>query len=101
MGAEELPEPARTALRGWRDTLAAHVIRDSDARRLGEELVREEGELARARAAMALGYRGADGALLPASSVKLGAMLLSEPDAALRRSAAVVAAASLCQTDAG
>ncbi|MHC5211912.1 MAG: M3 family metallopeptidase [Planctomycetota bacterium] len=86
-GAEGLPEPSRTALLGWQRTLSAHAIADVGARRLGEELVREEGALARARAAMALGYRGTDGALVPASSVRLGAMLLSEPDAALRKGA--------------
>lgn len=86
-GADDAPEPERTALRGWHRTLSAHAIADADARRLGEELVREEGALARARNAMALGWRGPAGALVPASSVRLGAMLLSEPDAALRKAA--------------
>jgi hypothetical protein len=86
-GDDDLPEHERVGLQGWRRTLAAHAIADADARRLGEELVHEEGALARERAALALGYRGRDGALVPASSVRLGAMLLSEPDAALRRAA--------------
>jgi hypothetical protein len=74
-------------LRGWRDTLAAHVVEDAGARDLGEALVHAEGALARARGALELGYRAPGAQLTPASSVRLGAMLLSEPDAALRKAA--------------
>jgi hypothetical protein len=78
-----------TSLRGWERTLAAHAIADGAARALGEAIVATEGALANARGAMALGYRdpGAGGAFVPASSVRLGAMVLSEPDAARRRAA--------------
>lgn len=102
-GRERAGDEALVALRGWEATFAAHAIADPQARALGEQIVAAEGELANARGAQKLGYRepaaaagaagaaGASGAkpgaFVPASSVRLGAMLLSEPDAARRRAA--------------
>jgi len=76
------------ALRGWEATFAAHAIADGRAREQGEAIVAAEGALANARGALTLGYREpGSGAFVPASSVRLGAMLLSEPEAARRRAA--------------
>ena len=77
----------RTALAGWVETFAAHVIEGAEAAGLSEEIVADEGRLERARGKMELGYRVAGGAFVRASSVKLGVMLRSEPDEALRRAA--------------
>lgn len=95
-GQQRAGDEALVALRGWEATFAAHTIDDPQARALGESIVAAEGELANARGALQLGYRepgagagggGKPGAFVPASSVRLGAMLLSEPDAARRRAA--------------
>mgnify|MGYP002629489266 CR=1 FL=1 len=74
------------ALKGWLTTLRAHALSSADARALHEDIVATEGRLAASRAGMTLGYEGPDG-FVPASSVKLGMMLRSEPDAALREAA--------------
>lgn len=74
-------------LDGWVTTFAAHVIDDPAARDLAEELIGAEGELARARGKMSLGYRDSGGDFVAASSVKLGAMLLAESDPDLRKAA--------------
>lgn len=77
----------RLALNGWLATFEAHAIEGSEARGLAEDIVAAEGRLAQARASLQLGYRDRDGLRKPASSVKLGALLRSEPDAGVRRSA--------------
>ncbi len=77
-----------TTLRGWEATFGAHAIEDAGARALSEEIVSAEGALAQARAGLELGFVDpATGRLQRASSVRLGAMLLSEPDEARRRAA--------------
>ena len=81
-GADE-----RTALRGWVDTFSAHALDSAEARALSEEIVADEGRLQRARGTMELGYRDPGGTLQRATSVKLSAMLRSEPDEALRKAA--------------
>lgn len=85
--AEGADEATRTGLCGWEATFAAHAIDDREARDLAAEIVAAEGRLERARAGMELGYVDGSGRRVPASSVKLGMMLRSEPDAALRRAA--------------
>jgi len=75
------------SLAGWEATFAAHVIDDPAARDLAEELIEMEGALARARGNMSLGYTPPGGEFTPASSVKLGAMLMAESDPALRKAA--------------
>ena len=91
-GGAGVEDETLVGLRGWERTFAAHAIADPEARALGEAIVAAEGALAGARGAMSLGYRepsarGRDGGFVPASSVRLGAMLLSEPDAARRQAA--------------
>jgi hypothetical protein len=77
-----------TALRGWEATFAAHVIETPQARALAEEIIAAEGALAGARGSMALGFTDpATRQFTPASSVRLAAMLLSEPDEPRRRAA--------------
>lgn len=77
----------RVALGGWEATFAAHTIASPEARALAEEIVADEGRVQRARGSMELGYRDAEGRLVRATSVKLSAMLRSEPDERLRRAA--------------
>jgi hypothetical protein len=81
------PGDERTALSGWVATLEAHAIEGAEARALSEELVAAEGRLEELRGGMSLGYRHPDRGFVPASSVRLGVMLKSEPDESLRRAA--------------
>jgi Zn-dependent oligopeptidase len=85
--ARTTDETARTALAGWVETFEAHVIEGTDAGALADEIVADEGQLERARGEMDLGYRAPSGEHVSASSVKLGVMLRSEPDEALRKAA--------------
>jgi hypothetical protein len=80
-------ETERAALAGWARTFEAHVIEGAEAGALADEIVADEGRLERARGSMELGYRAPHGDFVPASSVKLGVMLRSEPDEALRKAA--------------
>ena len=84
--AERSGDPSVDGLRGWVTTLRAHALASEEARTLHEELVAAEGRLAAARAGMRLGYEGPDG-FVEASLPKLGMMLKSEPDEALREAA--------------
>lgn len=78
----------RHVLRGWIATLAANVVEDPKAQALSEEIVGLEGELARARGQMALGFTDpATGRHEAASSVRLALMMRTDPDAARRRAA--------------
>jgi len=77
----------REALAGWVRTFASHAIEGAEPTRLSEELVADEGRLEVARGRMELGYRDPGGSFVRASSVRLGVMLRSEPDEALRRAA--------------
>jgi len=74
------------ALRGWVATFTANVMEDPEARVHSEALVEAEGDLARARGTMELGYRTADG-FTAASSVKLSTMLRAESNRELRQAA--------------
>ena len=85
--AKGLPPDDAVALEGWERTFAAHVIDSAAARHLFEEIVGLEGKLAGARGAMKLGYQDPQAGFVAASSVKLGAMLRSEPREELRRAA--------------
>ncbi len=81
-------EPAlRTRLEGWARTFESHVIESAAGRELAARVTQLEGELEHARGEMELGYRAKDGSWVRATSVKLAAMLRSEPDEALRRAA--------------
>ncbi len=78
----------RVALQGWVDTLAAHTIESAEARALAADIIDMEGALERKRDAMDLGYVDpATGQLVRCSTVKLGTMMLSADDEALRRAA--------------
>ncbi|QDU99185.1 M3 family metallopeptidase [Lignipirellula cremea] len=74
------------ALQGWVAALEANSIETAEARSQAEHIVELESELAKARGGMKLGYQGPDG-FVPASSVKLGVMLRSEPREELRKAA--------------
>jgi len=80
-------DETRVALTGWLRTFEANAIESAEARALAEEIVHAEGRLARSRAQMALGYAGDDGTLVPASSVKLGLMVRSDPSEPRRKAA--------------
>lgn len=90
---EALADPSLTAmdrlgLEGWQRFFTAHTIESQAARDLQTRIVGLEGDLARARGAMKLGYQDPHGAgFVPASSIKLGLLLRTSPDAALREAA--------------
>ena len=80
-------EDELVALRGWLRTFEAHGIESAEARALEEEIVGDEGELAKRRGGMETSYTDAAGEVQRASSVKLSVMLASEEDAGLRSAA--------------
>ncbi len=85
---ERAGDDTQVSLRGWEATFGAHAIESPQARALAEEIVAAEGALGLARGALELGFHDpATGRLERASSVRLGSMLLSEPDEARRRAA--------------
>ncbi len=76
------------ALQGWMRFFAAHAMENLEARALHQSMVDQETRLQAARSAMELGYRDpAAGAFTRASSVKLGLLVRTAPDEALRRAA--------------
>lgn len=86
----DAPRPHRDdvqSLAGWLATFEAHVIDSAPARALQDEIVGMEARLAGERAKLELRVKNAQGALEPASSVKLGVLLASDPDESVRRSA--------------
>lgn len=84
----DLEPRLRVVLRGWIAMLAAHVIEDPAARRLSDEIVELEAELARARGEMELGFTDpATGRFCAASSVKLRLLQRTEDDEDRRRAA--------------
>ena len=80
-------EAARVALQGWERTFAANVLETAEARQASESLIEAEGQLARARDQMQLGYQLPDQPFTPASSIRLSGMLNSEADPASRKAA--------------
>jgi hypothetical protein len=87
-GAGSAPEDARRVLRGWIAMFGARVVESPEGRALSDEIVEMEGELARQRRSMPLGYVDPRTRKhVPASSVKLSLMLSSEPDEGLRKAA--------------
>jgi hypothetical protein len=84
----DLTEEDRAGLRGWLRFFEVHAMEDAGAKALAERIIGMEGRLGEARGAMKLGYRDpGSGELVPASSVKLGLMVRTEGDEALRRAA--------------
>ena len=86
-GGGPLSADEQVGLAGWERTFASHAIESAEARALFEEAVALEAKLAGARGAMHLGYRDPEQGFVPASSVKLAAMLRAEPREALRKAA--------------
>ncbi|HTU63874.1 MAG TPA: hypothetical protein VMF89_35660, partial [Polyangiales bacterium] len=80
-------EELRLRAQGWLSTFESHVIASSEARALQEELTLAEGRLHTARGGMSLGYQDPTEGFVPASSVKLSNMLLTDPDEARRLAA--------------
>jgi hypothetical protein len=86
--AQAASDDQRRVARGWVAMLSAHVVESADGRRLSEEIVERENDLERRRGQMALGYRDpGTGEMVGASSVKLGLMVKTHPDAQVRRAA--------------
>ncbi len=79
--------PDEVALQGWHKTLSAHAISSAEGRSLAAEIIEAEGRLAGARGGMELGYQDSQGAFQKASSVRLGVMLGTDPDEAMRHAA--------------
>jgi hypothetical protein len=80
-------EEERVALDGWATTFVAHGIDSAEGRALAAKIIEMEGALANARAAMRLGYVDPTNGFTPASSVRLGTMVRTDPDERLRRAA--------------
>lgn len=77
----------RVALEGWKNTFVAHGIHSAEGRALAAKIIEMEGALAAARGAMKLGYTDPSAGFTPASSVKLGTMVRTDPDERLRKAA--------------
>ncbi|MHC4931218.1 MAG: hypothetical protein ACYTGV_03400, partial [Planctomycetota bacterium] len=80
-------ENTTIALKGWERTLEANVIESEEGQALFAEIVEDEGQLARARNAMNLGYRVEGEPFVEASSVRLGVMVGSDKEEARRHAA--------------
>jgi len=76
-----------TALSGWLATFEAHALESDAARACQADIVAAEADLAGARARLELTARDAEGRVSPASTVRLGVMLASDPDESVRKSA--------------
>lgn len=86
--AQASTDDERRLARGWLAMFSAHVVESAEGRRLSAEIVERENDLERRRGEMPLSYRDPDtDAPVRASSVKLGLMLRTHPDARLRRAA--------------
>jgi hypothetical protein len=84
----DLSPEDRIGLQGWLRFFDVHAIENPEAKALAVRIVGMEGRLQEARGAMKLGYRDpGTGELVPASSVRLGLMVRTSPDEALRKAA--------------
>ncbi|MEO6094720.1 MAG: M3 family metallopeptidase [Fibrobacteria bacterium] len=89
----ELAKPGLTAedrigLQGWMRFFEVHAIENPEAKALANRIVEMEGRLQEARQAMKLGYIDpATGAFTPASSIRLGLLVRTSQDEALRKAA--------------
>lgn len=77
----------RTGLQGWLRFFEVHAMENAAARELAARIVAMEARLQEARGAMRLGYVDPAGGFTPASSVRLGLMVRTSPDEALRKAA--------------
>lgn len=86
--ASAADQEEREVTQGWIAMLAAHVVESPEGRRLSEEIVEREADLATARGAMKLGYRDpSSGEQVRASSNRLALMARTHQDVELRRAA--------------
>ena len=85
--AGDVPTTELLALRGWLATFEANAMASAEARDLAAQILLKEGDLARARGSMELGYRHPDRGFVRASAVELNVMLDGEPREDLRRAA--------------
>lgn len=88
LGRADLSPEDRLGLQGWLRFFEVNAMENPDASALAARIVEMEGRLQETRQAMKLGYVDpATGELVPASSVKLGLMVRTNPDEALRKAA--------------
>jgi len=80
-------EAQRVALEGWQAYFGAHALEGDASQTLAEAIVGLEGELAKARGGMKLGYVHPEDGFTEASSVKLGTLLRTDADPAIRKAA--------------
>jgi hypothetical protein len=84
----ELSPEDRVGLQGWLRFFDVHAIENAEAKALANRIVEMEGRLQEVRGAMKLGYLDpATGEHVPASSVRLGLMIRTSKDDALRKAA--------------
>ncbi len=84
----DLSSDDKVGLQGWLRYFEVNAMERADAKALAGRLVEMEGKLQQARGAMGLGYIDpGSGQKVSASSVKLGLMLRTAPDEALRQAA--------------
>lgn len=81
-------ETERNVARGWIAMLSAHVVESAEGRKLSEEIVEREADLAQARGRMTLGYEDPKtGQKVRASSNKLALIARTSDDEPLRKAA--------------
>jgi hypothetical protein len=84
----DLSPDDRTGLQGWLRFFEVNAMENPDANALAGKLIEMEARLQERRGAMALGYVDpGTGKLVPASSVKLGLLVRTSPEEALRKAA--------------
>ena len=84
----DLAPDDRVGLQGWLRFFEVHAMENPQAKALAVRIVEMEGRLQEARGAMKLGYIDPkNGEAVPASSVRLGLMVRTSPDEALRKAA--------------
>ncbi len=88
LARSDLGSDERVGLRGWRRFFEVNVIDKPEAKSLQQEIIRMEGELERARAAMKLGYVDPDtGARVEADYLKLMLVQRTAESEAVRKAA--------------
>ena len=84
----DLTPDDRLGLQGWLRFFEVHSIENPQAKALAGRIIEMEGRLQGVRGAMKLGYIDpANGEFVPASSIRLGLMVRTNPDEALRKAA--------------
>lgn len=83
----EMLDDDDVAMKGWLKTFRANSIESAEGRLLAGEIIELEGLLAQSRSGMKLGYTDQAGHFNPASSVRLGVMVATDPEECSRRAA--------------